>query len=145
MDRRLLMRRVFAAIAVFMLACSSILLSVSNAENSIIRENTLEEILTSYDEDQVVLSNQLQIVQNDVNFRDAPNGKVLGRLQGGIILECLEETQYKGELWYCARSAEYGEGYVVGTFAKPVWNNMNWWSLSDTGNVITDNMVLFAY
>ena len=60
-------------------------------------------------------------------------------------MECLDETQYKGELWYHARSAEYGEGYVICTFAKPVWNNMDWRSSSETADVISDNMVLFAY
>lgn len=105
----------------------------------------LNEILVSYAGKEIVLSDHLQVVQNDVNFRKTPGGKVLGRLQGGTLLECMYELQYKGELWYCARSAEYGEGFVIGTYAKPVWNNMNWWPLSETEDTVSDNMVLFAY
>lgn len=108
-------------------------------------QSQLDEILVSYAGKEIVLSDQLQVVHNDVNFRETPGGKVLGRLQGGDLLECMYELQYKGELWYCARSAEYGEGFVIGTYAKPVWNNMNWWPLSETEDVISNNMVLFAY
>ena len=105
----------------------------------------LDEILLSYAEKEIILSDKLQIVQNEVNFRESPGGKVLGRLQGGTVLDCLDETQYREELWYHARSAEYGEGYVMCTFARPVWNNMNWWPLSEAADIVSDNMLLFAY
>ena len=108
-------------------------------------QSQLDEILVSYAGKETELSDRLQIVQNNVNYRETPGGKVLGRLQGGTVLECLDEIQYQGELWYHARSAEYGEGYVICTFAKPVWNNMNWWTLPERENIISDNMVLFAY
>ena len=108
-------------------------------------QSQLDGILASYAGKEIVLSDQLQIVRNDVNFRETPGGKVLGRLQGSTVLECLDETQYQGELWYHVRSAEYGEGYVICTFAKPVWNNMSWWPLPETEDVVSDNMVLFAY
>ena len=104
----------------------------------------LENIIASYSETEAVLSDQLLVVQNEVNFRTAPGGKVLGRLQEGDLLDCLDEIQYKGDLWYFARSAEYGEGYVICTFAKPVWNNQIR-PLSDPRHVVTDNMLLYAY
>ena len=56
-------------------------------------ESQLENILTAYAGKEASLSDQLQIVQNDVNFREAPGGKALGRLQGGTILDCLDEIQ----------------------------------------------------
>ena len=108
-------------------------------------QSQLDEILVSYAGKKTKLSDQLQIVQNNVNYRETPGGKVLGRLQDGTVLECLDEIQYQGELWYHTRSAEYGEGYVICTFAKPVWNNMNWWTMPETENIVSDNMVLFAY
>ena len=130
-----------------MLILAAFFLITSNAETAPPNgQPQLEDILMSYAERETILSGQLQIMQNAVNFREAPGGKVLGRLQGGTILECLDETQYRGELWYHARSDEYGEGYVAGTFAKPVWNNMNWWQTrEETGDVVSDNMLLFAY
>ncbi len=104
-----------------------------------------ESLLAIYDGKEIELSDQLQIIQNNVNFRKTPGGEVLGCLQGGAILECLEETQYKGALWYRARSAEYGEGYVICSFAKPVWDGLNYWPSFESGHVISDNMLLFAY
>jgi len=108
-------------------------------------ETLLDHILTSYAEKGAVLSDQIQIVWHDVNFRKSPGGKVLGRLQGGEILDCIDETQFNGQLWYHARSSEYGEGYVICTFAKPVWNNLHYWPLNDDEDIITDNMVLYEY
>ena len=105
----------------------------------------LEDILSSYAGKEAVLSGRLQIIRDGVNFREAPGGKVLGRLQGGTVLDCLDETQDQGALWYYARSAEYGCGYVVCTFAKPVWNELDWWPLPAAGDVVSDNMLLFAY
>ena len=121
--------------------------SCSNAELGFLAEgNTdLESILTYYAAKEITLSDQLQVIQNNVNFRKAPGGDVLGRLQGGTILDCLDETQYKGELWYHARSAEYGEGYVICSFVKPIWDNLDYWPSFESGNVISDNMLLFAY
>ena len=138
------MRKKKAAFLILIFTCLMIVTSYSETFMSY-AELQLENILTAYAGKEASLSDQLQIVQNDVNFREAPGGKVLGRLQGGTVLDCLDEIQYKGELWYHARSAEYGEGYVICTFAKPIWNNMNWWPLSETGDVVSDNMVLFVY
>ena len=105
----------------------------------------LESILTAYEGRETVLSDQIEIVWHDVNFRKSPGGEVLGRLQGGDILDCIDEMQYKGELWYHARSSRYGEGYVICTFAKPLWNNLVYWPLNDDEDIISDNMVLYSY
>jgi len=106
--------------------------------------SSLDEILLCYEGKEITLSNQLQIVQNNVNFRNAPGGEILGRLQGGTILECLDEIQYQEKLWYHARSDEFGEGYVDATFAKPLWDNLSWWPLSPSEDVFSDNMALFS-
>ncbi len=105
----------------------------------------LENILAAYEGRETALSDQIEIVWHDVNFRKSPGGEVLGRLQGGEILDCIDETQYKGELWYHARSSKYGEGYVICTFAKPLWNNLDYWPLNDDEDIISDNMVLYSY
>ena len=117
-----------------------VILSHANAEVGFLSEgeSDLDRILASYDKKEIALSDQLQVIQNNVNFRKAPGGDVLGRLRCGTVLECLEETQYKGQLWYHARSSELGEGYVLCSFAKPVWNNLDYWPSFDSGNVISD-------
>ena len=96
------------------------LFSVTNAGFLADGKSGLEEIFSSYEGKEITLSAQLQIIQNNVNFRKTPGGEVLGRLQGGALLDCLDETQYKGDPWYHARSEKYGDGYVVCSFAKPV-------------------------
>ena len=125
---------------------SSTAISVVNAESRFTDgKDRFEDILSYYDGKEITLSDQLQIIHNRVNFRIAPGEDVLGSLQGGTILECLDETQHNGELWYHAYSAEYGEGYVICSFAKPIWDDLNYWPSFDSGNVISDNMLLFSY
>lgn len=115
------MKRAIVGFIALTLLC--LLISVCIADDYTDGKAMLEEILSSYSSDHVILSNQLQIVHSNVNFRKSPGGNVLGHLQGGDILECLDEEQYKGELWYHACSEQYGDGYVIGTYAKPVWND----------------------
>jgi len=137
-------RRIMAVLLFIIISSTAI--AIVNAESWLTAgKGSFEDILSYYDGKEITLSDQLQIIQDNVNFRKTPGGDVLGRLQGGTILECLDEKQYKGELWYYARSAEYGEGYVICTFAKPVWDNLNYWPSFDSGNIISDNMLLFAY
>ena len=116
-------------------------------ENRIDGKALLEEILSSYSGGNAVLSRQVQIVHSAVNFRESPGGKVKASLQGGEILECLDEEQYRGELWYHARSEQYGDGYVTGTYAKPIWNDQKYWPPSESEDTVavSDNMYLFAY
>ena len=138
------MRRIMAVLLFIIISSTAI--AIVNAESWLTAgKGSFEDILSYYDGKEITLSDQLQIIQDTVNFRKTPGGDVLGRLQGGTILECLDETQYKGELWYYARSAEYGEGYVICSFAKPIWDNLNYWPSFDSGNIISDNMLLFAY
>ena len=123
------------------------LVAIGNAENYVSGKDLLEKLLSSYSTGNVVLSHQVQIVHSAVNFRESPGGKVIASLQGGELLECLDEEQYKGDLWYHARSEQYGDGYVISTYAKPIWNNQNYWPLSEPEDTISvsDNMYLFAY
>ena len=108
-------------------------------------QEELEDILSSYAGEEAELSAELQVILDNVNFRESPGGKVLGQLQGGDFLECLDEVQHKGDLWYFARSEEYGDGYVTAMYAKPVWDDQGWWLLNDGEDLVTDNMLLFAY
>ena len=123
------------------------LVAIGNAENYVSGKDLLEKLLSSYSTGNVALSHQIQIVHSAVNFRESPGGKVIASLQGGELLECLDEEQYKGDLWYHARSEQYGDGYVIGTYAKPIWNNQIYWPLSEPEDTISvsDNMYLFAY
>ena len=138
------MRRIMAALLIIVMIGTAAVPACAESASPSERRDSLEDILSYYEGKEMVLSDQLQVIQDNVNFRKAPGGDVLGRLQGGTILECLDETQYKGELWYHARSAEYGEGYVVCSFAKPVWDDLDDEALPDSGDVISDNMLLFA-
>ena len=101
---------IFTVITLIAVLLLSSTITYAESGLSFERKDSFEDILSYYDGKEIALSERLQIIQNNVNFRKAPGGDVLGRLQGGTILECLDETQYKGELWYYARSAEYGEG-----------------------------------
>lgn len=138
------MRRKAVICGILIILC--MLVSVVNAENYVNRKALLEKILSSFSAEKVVLSRQVQIVHSAVNFRESPGGKVIASLQGGELLECLDEEQYKGNLWYHARSEQYGDGYVIGTYAKPIWNNQTYWPLSEPEDTISvsDNMYLFA-
>ena len=139
------MKRKNIVYGILIILCMAI--SIGNAEKYVDRKALLEEILSSYSDDSVVLSRQVQIIHSAVNFRESPGGKVIASLNGGEILECLDEEQYKGDLWYHARSEQYGDGYVIGTYAKPMWNNQTYWPLSEPEDTISvsDNMYLFAY
>ena len=139
------MRRIIAILLFIIIFSTAV--AITNAESGFPseRKDSFEDILSYYDGKEITLSDQLQIIQDNVNFRKTPGGEVLGRLQGGTVLDCLDETQHKGDLWYHARSAEYGEGYVICSFAKPIWDNLNYWPSFDSGNIISDNMLLFAY
>ena len=129
------------------LAIFCILMSVGNAENHVDGKVLLEKVLSSYSADNAVLSCQIQIVHSAVNFRESPGGKVTAKLNGGELLKCLDEEQYKGDLWYHARSEQYGDGYVIGTYAKPVWNKQSYWPLSEPEDTISvsENLYLFAH
>ena len=91
----------------------------------------------------------VEVIWNNVNFRQKPGGKVLGKLQGGTELVFLEETWYRDSLWYHAESEQYGEGYIQATWAKPVWNGEYFWIRKidlDTTNdddILTDNMLKY--
>ena len=139
------MKRRLMICGILIILC--MLVSIGNAENYVSGKDLLEKILSSYSTGNVVLSHQVQIVHSAVNFRESPGGKVIASLNGGEILECLDEEQYKGDLWYHARSEQYGDGYVIGTYAKPMWNNQTYWPLSEPEDIISvsDNMYLFAY
>ena len=139
------MKRRLMICGILIILC--MLVSIGNAENYVSGKDLLEKILSSYSTGNVVLSHQVQIVHSAVNFRESPGGKVIASLNGGEILECLDEEQYKGDLWYHARSEQYGDGYVIGTYAKPMWNNQTYWPLSEPEDTISvsDNMYLFAY
>ena len=84
------MKKITAILLLMVMLCSLTGVCAESAEDGMAE---LNEILASYEGKEVALSDQLQIVHNQVNFRKAPGGKVLGRLQGGAFLTFLDETQ----------------------------------------------------
>ncbi len=103
------------------------------------------DLYTRYHTVPISLWSDLQVVWHDVNFRESPGGKVICRFKGGERLECLEEVWHNGSLWYHARSAGYGEGYIGGTWAKPLWHDLENWPVNDNTDVASYNMLFFAY
>lgn len=91
----------------------------------------------------------VEVIWNNVNFRQKPGGKVLGQLQGGTELDYIEETWYQNFLWYHAISEQYGEGYIQATWAKPVWNGEYFWTrkldldATNDDDILTDNMLKY--
>lgn len=136
------MKKITAIFLLMVMLCSLMGVYAESANDGIAE---LNEIFASYEGKEIVLSDELQIVHNQVNFRKAPGGKVLGRLQGGDLLKFLNETQYKDALWYHAYSEKYGEGYVLAVYAKPVWNGQNDWEAMEEGKSISDNLLLYDY
>ncbi len=136
------MKKITAILLLIVMFCSCTGMYANAAEDGMAE---LNEILASYNGKEIVLTEELQVVHNQVNFRKSPGGKVLGRLQGGAMLTFLDETQHKGELWYHAYSEEYGKGYVMAEYARPVWNGENYWEAMAEGRAFSDNLLLYDY
>ena len=104
-----------------------------------------KELYADYHSRPITLSTDIQVCWHDVNFRQEPGGKVIHRFLGGEVLTCLDEVQYNGNLWYHARSEQYGEGYIEGTWAKPLWHDLEFWPLPNGEDIVSRNMLFFAY
>ena len=62
----------------------------------------------------------IEVIGPNVNFRDAPHGKVIMRLSGGEVLSAIDEAWANDTLWYQVHSEKYGDGFVSGEWARPV-------------------------
>ena len=62
----------------------------------------------------------IEVIGPNVNFREAPHGKVITRLSGGEVLPAVDEAWANDTLWYQVHSEEYGDGFVSGEWARPV-------------------------
>ena len=61
----------------------------------------------------------ITLTKGGVNFRDQPNGIMLGRLDKGTVLSYYGEVVSGTQTWYHAYSAEIGSyGYVLASLAK---------------------------
>lgn len=65
---------------------------------------------------------EIEIIGPNVNFRSEPQGKVIARLNGGEVLPAADETWAHDGLWYQVHSEQYGDGFVSGEWARPVYN-----------------------
>ena len=72
----------------------------------------------------MALATDVEIIGPDVNFRKEPKGKVITRFGGGEVLPALDEIWSHDQLWYQVHSDRYGDGYVSGEWARPVWNGI---------------------
>ncbi|MBQ9211332.1 MAG: hypothetical protein IJ153_06485 [Clostridia bacterium] len=66
----------------------------------------------------------IEVIGPNVNFRDAPHGKVIMRLPGGEILSAVDEAWANDTLWYQVHSEKYGDGFISGEWARPVYNGI---------------------
>ena len=66
----------------------------------------------------------IEVIGPNVNFRDAPHGKVIARLSGGEVLSAADEAWANDTLWYQVHSDQYGDGFVSGEWARPVYNGI---------------------
>lgn len=66
----------------------------------------------------------IEVIGPNVNFRDAPHGKVITRLSGGEVLPATDEAWADDTLWYQVHSEKYGDGFVSGEWARPVYNGI---------------------
>ena len=82
------MRRIMAVLLFIIISSTAI--AIVNAESWLTAgKGSFEDILSYYDGKEITLSDQLQIIQDNVNYRKTPGGDVLGRLQGDF-----EEKNY---------------------------------------------------
>ena len=72
----------------------------------------------------MALATDVEITGPGVNFRKEPKGTVITRFGGGEVLPALDEIWSHDQLWYQVRSDQYGDGYVSGEWARPVWNGI---------------------
>lgn len=93
----------------------------------------------------VAYATDLEITYPNVNFRSNPAGSVVGVLNGGEVLTALDETWYDNQLWYHAHSEEYGDGYVSGEFARPIYADERVFDLENPTQTdyVTENVIAF--
>lgn len=86
---------------------------------------------------------QIEILANQVNFRNKPNGAtitdsiVITRFDKGDTLPLLGEQLNGDKLWYYVSSAKHGEGYISADFAQIVHNGQR------AGKPMTDNLIAY--
>ena len=69
------------------------------------------------------LATDVEINYPNVNIRKTPAGNPIGMLAGGEILPALDETWADGQMWYHVQTEQFGDGYVNGEFARPVYGD----------------------
>ena len=91
------------------------------------------------------LATDVEIHYPNVNIRETPGGKPVGRLSGGEVLPAVEETWANGQLWYHVKTEQYGDGYVSGEFARPIYAEERIFDPENPTNAdyITENVAAF--
>jgi len=87
----------------------------------------------------------IEVIGPNVNFRDAPHGKVITRLSGGEILAAVDEAWANDTLWYQVHSEEYGDGFVSGEWARPVCDGITIYDSNNPDKLqyVTENVESF--
>ncbi len=83
---------------------------------------------------------QVEILDNQVNFRTEPGGKVITRLNKDDTLKLLGEKRHGLHLWYCVSSSEHGTGYVDAHFAQIIHNGQR----REDSSPLTDNLLAYC-
>ncbi len=88
---------------------------------------------------------EIEIIGPNVNFRSTPQGKVTARFSGGEVLQAADEIWAGDGLWYQVRSEQYGDGFVSGEWARPVYNGETIYNPDhpDQLQYVTDNVESF--
>ena len=87
----------------------------------------------------------IEVIGPNVNFREAPRGKVITRFSGGEVLPATDEVWANDVLWYQVHSEEYGDGFVSGEWARPVWDGKTIYDSNhpDQLQYVTENVETF--
>lgn len=83
---------------------------------------------------------KVEILANQVNLRETPDGDFIARLDKGDVLTLLGEGRKGLNLSYCVYSPKYGEGYVRATYAQIIHNGV----LRSDGSAMTDNLLAYC-
>lgn len=84
-------------------------------------------------------SSQIEILADRVNFREEPHGEIIGKVNQGDVLTLRGEVLSGLNLWYCAESPEFGEGYVLASFAQIVHDG----KLRGNGSPLTEQLLAY--
>lgn len=95
---------------------------------------------------EVTEGTKIEIVSNQVNFRNKPKGgditdsRVITRFNKGDTLPLLAEKRNGSNLWYYVSTDKHGKGYIDATYAQIIHNGHK----RSSGSALTDNLLAYC-